>query len=51
MLKVNKINFDEPEKGRNKIAFDNLTLLYPNKRTKLEVESTKIEKNQIILQD
>ena len=44
LLKVNKINFDEPEKGRNKIAFDNLTPLYPNKRIKLEVESTKIEK-------
>ena len=44
LLKVNKINFDEPDKGRNKIAFDNLTPLYPNKRIKLEVESTKIEK-------
>ncbi len=44
LLKVNKINFDEPEQGRNKIAFDNLTPLYPNKRIKLEVETTKIEK-------
>ncbi len=44
LLKVNKINFDEPEQGKNKIAFDNLTPLYPNKRIKLEVESTKIEK-------
>ncbi len=44
LLKVNNINFDEPEKGRNKIAFDNLTPLYPNKRIKLEIESTKIEK-------
>ena len=44
LLKVNKINFDEPEKGRNKIAFDNLTPLYPNKRIKLEVETTKVEK-------
>ena len=25
LLKVNKINFDEQEKGKNKIAFDNLT--------------------------
>ena len=39
LLKVNKINFDEPDKGRNKIAFDNLTPLYPNKRIKLEIES------------
>ncbi len=44
LLKVNKINFDDPEKGKNKIAFDNLTPLYPNKRIKLEVEITKIEK-------
>ena len=44
LLKVNKINFDEPEKGKNKIAFDNLTPLYPNERIKLEVETNKIEK-------
>ncbi len=44
LLKVNKINFDDPEKVKNKIAFDNLTPLYPNERIKLEVESTKVEK-------
>ena len=44
LLKVNKINFDESEKSKNKIAFDNLTPLYPNERIKLEVETTKIEK-------
>ena len=44
LLKVNKINYEEPEKVRNKIAFDNLTPLYPDERIKLEVESTKIEK-------
>ena len=44
LLKVNKINFDESEKGKNKIAFDNLTPLYPNERIKLEVETTKVEK-------
>ncbi len=44
LLKVNKINFDDSDKGRNKIAFDNLTPLYPNERIKLEVETTKIEK-------
>ncbi len=44
LLKVNKINFDETEKVRNKIAFDNLTPLYPNKRIKLEIETTKVEK-------
>ncbi|OUX54586.1 MAG: transcription termination factor Rho [Pelagibacteraceae bacterium TMED287] len=44
LLKVNKINFDETEKGKNKIAFDNLTPLYPNERIKLEIENAKVEK-------
>ena len=44
LLKVDKINFDNPEKARNKIAFDNLTPLYPEKQLKMEVENTKIEK-------
>ena len=44
LLKVNNINFDNPEKGKNKIAFDNLTPLYPDERIKLEVEKNKIEK-------
>jgi len=44
LLKVNKINFDDPEKVKNKIAFDNLTPLYPNERIRLEVEATKLEK-------
>ena len=39
LLQVNNINFEAPEKGRNKIAFDNLTPLYPNERITLEVES------------
>jgi len=44
LLKVDKINFDNPEKARNKIAFDNLTPLYPDKRLMMEVETTKVEK-------
>ena len=44
LLQVNKINFQEPEKARNKIAFDNLTPLYPNERITLETESSTIEK-------
>ena len=44
LLKVNKINFDNPDQGKNKIAFDNLTPLYPNERIKLEVETNKVEK-------
>ena len=44
LLQVSKINFEDPEKARHKIAFDNLTPLYPNKQLVMEVETTKIEK-------
>jgi len=44
LLQVDKINFDNPEKARNKIAFENLTPLYPDSQLKMEVETTKIEK-------
>jgi transcription termination factor Rho len=44
LLAVMKINFEEPEKARHKIAFDNLTPLYPDKQMVMEVETTKIEK-------
>ena len=45
LLQVSKINFEEPEKVRHKIAFDNLTPLYPNSQLIMESENTKIEKN------
>jgi transcription termination factor Rho len=38
LLKVNAINFDEPDKLRHRINFDNLTPLYPDEKIKLEVE-------------
>ena len=44
LLKVDKINFDNPDKARNKIAFENLTPLYPDSQLKMEVETTKVEK-------
>ena len=50
LLKVEQINFESPEKGRNKIAFDNLTPLYPDKQLKMEVEKTKTEKNPDLTQ-
>ncbi|MCM2505751.1 transcription termination factor Rho [Aureimonas altamirensis] len=37
LLKVNTINFDDPEKIRHKSHFDNLTPLYPNERFKMEI--------------
>tara|TARA_Y100001936_G_scaffold112884_1_gene110872 strand:- start:29 stop:1300 length:1272 start_codon:yes stop_codon:yes gene_type:complete len=45
LLQVSKINFEETEKSRHKIAFDNLTPLYPNKQLVMEVESNKTSKN------
>ena len=44
LLKVSQINFETPEKARNKIAFDNLTPLYPDKQLKMEVEKNTTEK-------
>jgi transcription termination factor Rho len=38
LLKVNTINFEDPDKARHKVNFDNLTPLYPDERLKLEVE-------------
>ncbi len=38
LLKVIKINFDEPEVVRHRINFDNLTPLYPDERLQLELE-------------
>jgi len=45
LLKVNKINLEDPEKIKHKINFDNLTPLYPDEKIKLEVESNKVEKS------
>ena len=44
LLQVSKINFEEPDKSRHKIAFDNLTPLYPDKQLVMEVEIAKTEK-------
>jgi transcription termination factor Rho len=37
LLKVNTINFDDPEKVRHRINFDNLTPLYPDEKLHLEL--------------
>ncbi len=44
LLQVSKINLEDPEKSRHKIAFDNLTPLYPNKQIVMEVETSTVEK-------
>jgi transcription termination factor Rho len=38
LLKVNNINFEDPDKVRHRITFDNLTPLYPDERLHLEIE-------------
>lgn len=40
LLKVNTINFEEPDAVRQRINFDNLTPLYPERRLRMEVEQT-----------
>lgn len=36
LLKVEKLNFEEPENSKDKTLFDNLTPLYPDEQLKLE---------------
>ncbi len=43
LLKLNQINFDPPEKLKQKINFDNLTPLYPDEAFKLEIEDPTIK--------
>ncbi len=42
MLKVEQVNFDAPEKARQKIFFDNLTPLYPEKKFTLEYDPNNL---------
>ena len=43
LLKVNTINFENPEKARHKIHFDNLTPLYPDERLNMEVNDPTLK--------
>jgi len=43
LTKVTKINFEDPERARHKINFDNLTPLYPDERLQLEIEDPTIK--------
>ncbi len=43
LLKVNAINFEDPEQARHKIHFDNLTPLYPDERIKMEIDDPTIK--------
>ncbi len=37
-LKINRINFEEPDRLRHRINFDNLTPLYPEEKIELELD-------------
>jgi transcription termination factor Rho len=41
LVKVNKINFEDPKNMRTKVHFDNLTPLYPDETLVMEVEDTE----------
>ncbi|HWA42976.1 MAG TPA: transcription termination factor Rho, partial [Hypericibacter adhaerens] len=43
LLKVNSINFEDPEKVRHKVNFDNLTPLYPEERLRLELPDPTVK--------
>ncbi|RYH04216.1 transcription termination factor Rho [Salipiger sp. IMCC34102] len=43
---VEKINFEDPIKTKHKVAFDNLTPLYPDQRLKMEVDSEHDKKDR-----
>ncbi len=43
LTKVNSVNFEDPEKVRHKVHFDNLTPLYPTERLKMELDDPTIK--------
>jgi len=49
LLKVEAVNFEDPEKSKEKTFFDNLTPLYPNERFLLETEPSEISTRVIDL--
>jgi transcription termination factor Rho len=43
LTKVNAVNFEDPERVRHKVHFDNLTPLYPTERLKMEIEDPTLK--------
>ncbi|MGJ8528639.1 transcription termination factor Rho [Maritalea sp.] len=43
LLKVNTVNFEDPDRARHKINFDNLTPLYPDERFNMEVQDPTVK--------
>src|SRR5579883_3673024 len=49
LLKVNTINFQDPENVRHRINFDNLTPLYPDRKITLEIEGDPTKNKDMTL--
>ncbi len=43
LVTVARINYEDPEKARHKVNFDNLTPLYPDERLKMEIDDPTIK--------
>ncbi|SEN24774.1 transcription termination factor Rho [Palleronia salina] len=43
LVDVESINFEDPQRARHKVAFDNLTPLYPDERLKMEIEDPTVK--------
>jgi transcription termination factor Rho len=43
LTKVNSVNFEDPERVRHKVHFDNLTPLYPTERLKMEIDDPTLK--------
>jgi transcription termination factor Rho len=43
LVKITQVNFEEPERVRQRVNFDNLTPLYPDERLKMEIEDPTIK--------
>ncbi len=43
LVKVNAINFEDPDRVRHKVHFDNLTPLYPTERLKMEIDDPTLK--------
>ncbi|MGB0681323.1 MAG: transcription termination factor Rho [Magnetovibrionaceae bacterium] len=43
LLKVNQINFEDPQAVRHRINFDNLTPLYPDEKLTMEIDDIKVK--------
>jgi transcription termination factor Rho len=51
LVKLNTINFEDPEQVRHRINFDNLTPLYPDEKLKVELEEAGFVAAEKVVED